>query len=94
MAPPRSTHRYVTEDVPYGLVLICILGSMVGRPALLHDSGVRIVSAMYGEEFGRKNGLLEALGWLDGWTVEDVGRGGTDREASKGEDDGSIDLRY
>ena len=82
--PSTVNTRYVTEDVPYGLVLICILGSMVGRPALLHDSGVRIVSAMYGEEFGRKNGLLEALGWLDGWTVEDVAEAGRTGRLPKG----------
>ena len=59
---PASTEtRYVTEDVPYGLTTIVSLGKLVGQPAFLHESGIRIVSAMYGRDFGAENSLLQSL---------------------------------
>eukprot|EP00562_Extubocellulus_spinifer_P008085 CAMPEP_0178496526 /NCGR_PEP_ID=MMETSP0696-20121128/14165_1 /TAXON_ID=265572 /ORGANISM="Extubocellulus spinifer, Strain CCMP396" /LENGTH=455 /DNA_ID=CAMNT_0020124817 /DNA_START=116 /DNA_END=1480 /DNA_ORIENTATION=- len=69
--PATADTRYVTEDVPYGLTLIVKLGDMVGIPALLHESGIRVVSAMYGRDFGKENGLLNALN-LTGLTPEDI----------------------
>ena len=73
--PASADSRYVTEDVPYGLTLIVELGKMVGKPALLHESGIRIVSAMYGRDFGRENGLLNALD-LAGVTAKDIDEAG------------------
>ena len=52
------------EDVPYGLVLTVILGQLVNRPAVLHESGIRIVSAMYGRDFMSENELLQGLGLI------------------------------
>ena len=56
--------RYVLEDVPYGLATTVLLGRMVGRPAILHESGMRILSAMYGRDFMNENELLHGLGLL------------------------------
>ena len=53
--------RYVTEDVPYGLVATAMLGDLAGAPAALHWAGVRLFSAMYGRDFTRENDLLTAL---------------------------------
>ena len=60
--PATADSRYVTEDVPYGLVLTVALGELAGRPAKLHDAGIRIFSAMYGVDFMARNELLHALG--------------------------------
>jgi opine dehydrogenase len=53
--------RYIIEDVPFGLGLTIALGNLVNRPAVLHQAGVQIVSAMYGRDFMTENDLLEAL---------------------------------
>ncbi len=59
--PATADSRYVTEDVPYGLVVTAALGRLVGLPARLHDAGSRILSAMYGRDFTTENELLNAL---------------------------------
>ncbi len=59
--PATANSRYVTEDVPYGLVVTVALGELAGRPARLHDAGVKILSAMYGRDFTSENNLLNAL---------------------------------
>ncbi|NKC52402.1 hypothetical protein HED63_28090 [Ochrobactrum cytisi] len=53
--------RYVTEDVPFGLAMTAKLGRLVGKPAELHETGVKVFSAMYGRDFSAENDLLSAL---------------------------------
>ncbi|VEU34493.1 unnamed protein product [Pseudo-nitzschia multistriata] len=60
--PTAADSRYVTEDVPYGLAPVVALGKLVGRPAVLHESGMRICDAMYGRNFSAENDLLGAIG--------------------------------
>ncbi|KAL3767301.1 hypothetical protein ACHAW5_001706 [Stephanodiscus triporus] len=64
LGPATPNTRYVLEDVPYGLVPTVLLGRAVGRPAILHESGIRILSAMYGRDFMAENDLLQGLGLL------------------------------
>lgn len=59
--PSTADSRYVTEDVPYGLVLTAALGRLVNRPAVLHEAGIHIFSAMYGRSFAEENALLNAI---------------------------------
>lgn len=59
--PATADSRYVTEDVPYGLVVTAALGRLVGKPATLHEAGVALFSAMYGRDFTAENDLLAAL---------------------------------
>lgn len=59
--PTTADSRYVTEDVPFGLVPTAKLGRLVGRPAPLHEAGVSLFSAMYGRDFGAENDLIPAL---------------------------------
>ncbi len=59
--PNVADTRYVTEDVPFGLALVVALGKLVGRPALLHESGLLICNAMYGRDFLLENDLLQAI---------------------------------
>ena len=61
IGPATANSRYVTEDVPYGLVATVALGELAGCPATLHDAGTRILSAMYGRDFTAENNLLSAL---------------------------------
>jgi opine dehydrogenase len=59
--PASADTRYVTEDVPYGLVPTVMLGEMTGQTAKLHQAGIDIFSAMYGIDFAKANDLLPAL---------------------------------
>ncbi len=59
--PATADSRYVTEDVPYGLQMTAVLGRLTGQPAILHEAGIRIFSAMYGRDFAQENNLLKAL---------------------------------
>jgi opine dehydrogenase len=71
--PATADSRYVTEDVPYGLVATAALGRLTGRPAALHEAGIRIFSAMYGRDFAAENDLLRALD-LDRHDLDDLKR--------------------
>lgn len=64
LGPSFPDSRYVLEDVPYGLVLTVILGRLLNKPAVLHESGIMILSAMYARDFMNDNELLEGLGLI------------------------------
>jgi opine dehydrogenase len=69
--PNTADSRYITEDVAFGLVPTIVLGKLVNRPASLHESGVHMVSTMYGRDFVAENDLLEALD-LGQFTLEEL----------------------
>ncbi|WP_372615162.1 NAD/NADP octopine/nopaline dehydrogenase family protein [Aquicoccus sp.] len=69
--PATADSRYVTEDVPYGLVLTAALGRLTGHPAVLHEAGIRIFSAMYGRDFEAENEILNALE-LQRYSLDDL----------------------
>lgn len=69
--PATADSRYVTEDVPFGLVMTAKIGRLAGRPAQLHESGVQIFSAMYGRDFNAENNLLAALD-VDAMSLEQL----------------------
>ncbi len=60
--PAKLDTRYITEDVPFGLVPSTMLARIAGVPMPLHDAGVAIFSALYGRDFRAENDLLPALG--------------------------------
>jgi opine dehydrogenase len=69
--PNTSESRYITEDIPFGLVPTIVLGNMVNRPAALHQSGVQLISAMYGRNFVAENDLLPAL-HLENYSLDEL----------------------
>lgn len=71
VGPSTAESRYVLEDVPYGLVPTARLGRLVGRPAALHEAGVRILSAAYGRDFEAENDLLGPAG-VEGVALDDL----------------------
>jgi opine dehydrogenase len=73
LGPVTPDTRYVLEDVPFGLVPTVLLGRLAGRPATLHECGIRILSAMYGRDFMMENDLLAGLGLLSAVTSDDGG---------------------
>ena len=63
--PPGPTtldHRYVTEDVPFGLVPLIAIARAARVAVPLHESGVALLDAIYGRDFAAENDLLPALG--------------------------------
>ena len=71
--PRTADSRYVLEDVPFGLVVTALLGRLSGRPAVLHEAGIRIFSALYGRDFEAENDLLPASG-LAGMSIDRIRR--------------------
>lgn len=59
--PTTAQSRYITEDVPFGLVPTVLLGDLVGRPAPLHWAGVDTFCALYGRDFWSECDLMQAL---------------------------------
>ncbi|MDC0602718.1 NAD/NADP octopine/nopaline dehydrogenase family protein [Aliiglaciecola sp.] len=51
--------RYITEDVPFGLLVISKLGDFLGCKAPLHKSGVILFSSLYGRDFSKMNDLIQ-----------------------------------
>ena len=71
---PRSmSHKYVTEDVPCGLVPMSALGDAVGVATPVIDGLIALSSAMLGRDFAREGRSLEHLG-LAGRPAEEVRR--------------------
>lgn len=54
--------RYITEDVPFGLVSTLFLAQLSGIAAPLHKSGVDLLCAAYGRDFRSENDILAELG--------------------------------
>ncbi|MDP5218980.1 NAD/NADP octopine/nopaline dehydrogenase family protein [Ruegeria sp. 2205SS24-7] len=71
LGPKTADSRYVTEDVPYGLQVTAVLGRLTGQPAVLHEAGIRVFSAMYGRDFSQENDLLDALD-LNSFSLEEL----------------------
>lgn len=71
VGPSTIDSRYLLEDVPYGLVPTAMLGRLVGRPAVLHEAGIALLSAAMGRDFAAENDLLPDLA-LDRLTVDEL----------------------
>lgn len=71
--PASLDTRYITEDVPYGLVPSTVLARIAGVPMPLHEAGIAMFSALYGRDFRAENNLLPALG-LDGLSIDELRR--------------------
>lgn len=62
--PTTLDTRYVTEDVPFGLVPTLRVAAIVGVDAPIHEAGLRLMSAIYGRDFEAENDVLSQLGPL------------------------------
>ncbi|WP_031200273.1 NAD/NADP octopine/nopaline dehydrogenase family protein [Mesorhizobium sp. LSHC414A00] len=60
--PTTIESRYILEDVPFGLLPTAVLGKISGNPAVLHESGISILSAAYGRGLKGDNDILPGLG--------------------------------
>jgi opine dehydrogenase len=62
MAPESLKHRYITEDIPYGLVTLASLGKMLGIPTPGIDAIVNIASMANGEDYRVTGRTMEKIG--------------------------------
>lgn len=60
--PEALQSRYLTEDVPYALVLASSIGREIGTPTPVIDGLVAIAGAMLGRDFVAEGRTLETLG--------------------------------
>jgi len=72
MKGPRSTQdRYVTEDVPYGLVLLSTLGRSLGVPTPICDAVVDLCGTINRVDYWTEGRGIDQLG-LGGMSVEQL----------------------
>jgi opine dehydrogenase len=69
--PVSVNHRFLHEDVPFGLVPIASLGEWLGVPTPEADSIIRLASALTDRDFRAEGRTVERMG-LAGRTVRDV----------------------
>ncbi|MDH2328497.1 NAD/NADP octopine/nopaline dehydrogenase family protein [Cereibacter sp. SYSU M97828] len=62
LGPTDSETRYITEDVPFGLVPLARLAAISGVSAPLTQSGIDILSACHGRDYAALNDLMPDLG--------------------------------
>jgi opine dehydrogenase len=60
--PSSADSRYLTEDVPIGLVIYSQLGRLLGAPANLMESVIHIAGALLGRNFFAEGRTLERCG--------------------------------
>lgn len=71
LGPTTIESRYILEDVPFGLLPTVFLGKISGNPAILHESGISILSSAYGRDLKGDNDILPALG-IEGMSKADL----------------------
>jgi opine dehydrogenase len=71
---PSSAHtRYITEDIPIGMVLWASLGRMLGVPTPTAHSLIQISSVIHGTDYWQAGRTVEKLG-LAGMTSDSLAR--------------------
>jgi opine dehydrogenase len=69
--PTSLEHKFITEDVPTGLIPMSALGAAAGVPTPAIDALVTIVRSMTGKDFAAEGRTLARLG-LSGMSVAEI----------------------
>jgi len=64
-APKNLNHRYLSEDVPYGLVPVSSFGKLLNIPTPTIDSIILLSSIMNGEDYMKGGVTIEKMGLSD-----------------------------
>ena len=59
--PEHMKDRYVTEDVPYGMVLLSTLGDLLGVPTPTHDAVIQLSSVVNRTDYWRTGRGMKEL---------------------------------
>lgn len=73
LGPKTLETRFITEDVPFGLVPLEALGRIAGVPLPLHKAGIALFDAICARDFRAENDLLPALD-LERFTADELHR--------------------
>lgn len=60
--PSELGTRYVTEDVPFGIMPVIAMGRAAGLDMATHVAVAAVLSTFYGRDFRRENTLLDLAG--------------------------------
>ena len=60
--PEHLKDRYVTEDVPYGMVLLSTLGDLLGVPTPTHDAVIQLASIINRTDYWKTGRGIKQLG--------------------------------
>ena len=60
--PGHLKDRYVTEDVPYGMVLLSTLGDLLGVPTPTHDAVIQLASIINRTDYWKTGRGIKQLG--------------------------------
>jgi opine dehydrogenase len=60
--PENLKDRFVTEDVPYGMVLISTLGEMLGVPTPTHNAVIQLTSVINRTNYWKSGRGVKELG--------------------------------
>ena len=72
LTPRSADHRYVTEEVPFGLVPLSSLGSLAGVPTPAIDAIITLASTVNGVDYRTTGRQLSSIG-LAGVAAADLG---------------------
>ena len=61
VGPQTFEHRFILEDVPYGLVFFLALGRVAGVSMPVTDACITTTSAIFGRDFRSQNEILNAI---------------------------------
>jgi opine dehydrogenase len=60
--PENLKDRFVTEDVPYGMVLLSTLGNLLGIPTPTHDAVIQLASVINRTDYRKAGRGIKQLG--------------------------------
>jgi len=71
LGPKDTQHRFITEDVPYGLVITASLGDMIGIPTPVTKALITLASEINGTDYFTEGRTVERLG-ISGLSIEEL----------------------
>ena len=60
--PEHLKDRFITEDVPYGMVLLSTLGNLLGVPTPTHDAVIQLTSVINRTDYWKTGRVIKELG--------------------------------
>lgn len=63
MGPVTFDHRYLTEEIPYGLVPVHLLGQLIGVSTPMVDASITLSGLLMDVDYLEEGLTLEKLGW-------------------------------
>jgi opine dehydrogenase len=69
--PPDFSHRYIAEDVPYGLVPLSSIGKLIKSPTPVIDSMITLASTINRVDYFKEGFTVEKLG-LAGMSKKEI----------------------